>query len=235
MANLTNRQIISDIVNDLRAVNLDDRVSKKYILTKLRDFAALFIKRDAELRRLLNISDIWVEVQCVELEQRPLVECCEIDIPNCTMVMRSIKKIPETFETTYKELLEVHNPIYAKEFKQITPKEYKNIKSREFQDKRMKYYWISNGYLIIPDSLVEIVTLRGAFINPAEAKKLNSCDSGEDENGCVSVLDQMFVCPDYLLPVVKQEVLKDLFNFYKRNVLDETPNINTNIKVTDKQ
>lgn len=234
MANLTNRQIISDIITDLRAVNLDDKVPKRYILNKLRDFAALFIKRDAELRRLLNISDIWTDVSCVEMCEAPLVECCDIDIPDCTMVMKSKKKIPETYETIYRELLEVHNPTYAREFKQVTPKEYKNIKLREFQDRRIKYYWISNGFLIIPDSFVQIVTLRGVFVNPADAKKLNSCLSSEGE-GCVSTLDQQFVCPDYLLPVVKQEVLKDLFNFYKRNVLDESPNLNTNLKVNDRQ
>lgn len=229
MANLTNRQIISDITNDLRALNLDDRVSKRYIHNKLRDFAALFIKRDADLRRLFNISDLWTEVQCVEMCPSSLVECCDIDIPNCTVIMKSKHKIPETYETFYKEILEVYNPVFAKEFKQITPKEYKDIKLREFQDKRIKYFWLSNGYLIIPDTMIDVVVLRGAFINPADAKKLNSCGDN-DSSSCVGILDQPFVCPDYLLAVVKQETLKDLFNFYKRNVLDEKPNINTNLK-----
>jgi hypothetical protein len=233
MANLTNRQIISDIIIDLRAVNLDEKVSKRYILNKLRNFAALFIKRDAEARKLQGISDLWTEVQCVELREAPLIECCDIDIPNCVTVMKSKYKIPATYETLYKEMLEVHNPLYAKEFKQIAPKEYKDIKLREFQDKRIKYYWFSNGFLIIPDSLVETVTLRGAFVNPAEALKLNSCAS--QDNACISLLDQPFVCPDYLVPVVKQETLKDLFSFYKRNVLDENPNLNTNIKVNERQ
>jgi hypothetical protein len=150
-----------------------------------------------------------------------LVDCCDIDIPDCTKVMKSKKKIPETYETFYKELLEVHNSTYAKEFRQITPKEYKNIRLREFQDKRIKYFWLSNGYLIIPDSFVQTITLRGAFVNPAEADK------------CVSLLDQPFVCPDYLVTVVKQETLKDLYNFYKRVVTDESPNLNNNQKVDD--
>jgi hypothetical protein len=233
MANLTNRQIISDIISDLRAVNLDDKVSKRHILNKLRGFAALFIKRDTDTRRLLNISDIWVDVPCVELCEAPLIDCCNIDIPNCKFVMKSKKKLPEVYETFYKELLEVHNPVYAKEFRQITPKEYKNILAREFQDKRIKYFWISNGHLIIPDSMVEVVTLRGAFINPAEAKKLSGCLEGDDK--CISLLDQPFNCPDYLIPVIKQEALKDLYNFYKRTVTDESPNQNNNTKVNDQQ
>jgi hypothetical protein len=234
MSNLTNRQIISDILIDLRAVNLDDKVSKRYILNKLRNYAALFIKRDAEARKLLGISDLWTDVQCVELCETPLVECCDIDIPNCNTVMKSKHKIPQTFETLYKEMLEVHNPTYAKEFKQITPKEYKNIKLREFQDKRIKYYWFTNGYLVIPDSLVETVTLRGAFVNPAEAKKLNACN-GDEGSKCISTLDQPFVCPDYLVPVVKEATLKDLFSYYKRSIADEQPNLNTNIKVNEQR
>lgn len=234
MANVTNRQIISDIISDLRAVNLDDKVSKRYILNKLRGFAALFIKRDTEARKLLNVSDIWLDVPCVELCEAPLIECCNIDIPNCKFVMKSKKKVSETYETSYKELLEVHNPTYAKEFRQITPKEYKNITAREFQDKRIKYFWISNGYIVIPDSRVEVVTLRGVFVNPAEAKKMSACLEQEGDE-CVTLLDQPFNCPDYLVAVVKQETLKDLFNFYKRTVTDENPNLNNNVKVNEQQ
>ena len=232
MANLSNRMIISDIVSDLRAMNIDDKVSKRHILNKLRGFLALFIKRDADARRVVNISDIWLEVSCVELCQAPLIDCCNIDIPKCKFVMKSKKKIPETYETFYKELIEVHNPLYAKEFKQITPKEYKNILAREFQDKRIKYFWISNGYIIIPDSLVEAITIRGVFVNPAEAMRLNSC---LEQDECISFLDQPFNCPDYLIPVVKQETLKDLFSFYKRSIADENPNMNNLIKVNESQ
>jgi hypothetical protein len=230
MANLTNRQIISDIINDLRSVNLDEKVSKRYIHNKLRGYASLFIKRDAEARKLLNITDLWTDVDCVELCEAPLADCCNIDIPDCTTVMKSKKKISEVYETLYRGLLEVHNPIYAKEFREITPKDYKDVKAREFQDRRIKYYWISNGFLIIPDSMVEVVTLRGVFANPAEAKKMSACYQSDSNGGCISLLDQPFVCPDYLVAVIKQEVLKDLFNFYKRNVLDEKPNLNTNEK-----
>lgn len=233
MATITNRQIISDIVNDLRALNLDDRVSKKYILSKLRSYASLFIKRDGDTRRLVNISEIWTNVPCVELCEVPIVECCNIDIPNCKTVMRSRKKLPEILQVLYKELLQVFNPIYGKEFIPTTPQQYKNIISREFVDRRLKYYWIANGYLIVPDALVTIVTLRGVFLSPAEAIKLNSCIPANEQE-CISILDQPFTCPDYLVSVVKSETLKDLFNFYKRVVVDEAPNLNTNEKVTEK-
>lgn len=230
MATQTNRQIISDILTDLRANNIDDKVSKRYILNKLRDFSALMIKRDAEMRRILGLSELWTDVPCVELCEAPLVECCNVDIPNCDTVMRSRKKIPKMYQTMYKELIQVFNVKYAREFRQITPQEYKNIISREYQDRRIKYFWISNDYLVIPDAMIDVVNIRGVFLNPADAKKLNSCEKQSDDK-CPSLLDQQFVCPDYLLPVVKQEVLKDLFSFYKRNILDEAPNSNTNLKV----
>jgi hypothetical protein len=194
MPNLTNRQIISDITADLRANNLDDKVSKRFILNKLRAYASTYIRQDAKNRIIMNLTDLWTDVTCVEMCEYPLVDCCNEDIPDCTTVMRSKKKIPDTYETSYGELLEVHNPTYAKEFRQTTPKAYKNIKLREFQDRRIKYYWLSNGYLIIPDSSVQIVSLRGVFENPAEAKKLNSCI--KDDSNCPTMLDEPFVCPD---------------------------------------
>lgn len=233
MPNLTNRQIISDIVSDLRANDLDDRVSRRWILNKLRDYAALYIKRDAEARRLFGLADLWVDVPCVELCEAPIVDCCEVDIPGCKTVMRSIKEIPQTYETLYREMIQVFNVEYAKEFRQITPQEYKNIIVREFKDPRIKYFWIQNKHLIVPDSLVKAVTVRGVFINPNDAKKLNSCLTEEEQ--CSPMLDQPFICPDYLLAVVKSETLKDLYNFYKRSVVDENPNVNTNIKVNENQ
>lgn len=234
MSNLTNRQIISDVMSDLRAVNLDDKVSKRFILNKLRGYTALFIKRDTDARRVFNISDIWLDVPCVEFCETPLVDCCNIDIPNCKFVMKSKKKVAETYETFYKELLEVHNPTYGKEFRQITPKDYKDIKAREFQDKRIKYFWISNEHIIIPDAMVEVATIRGVFVNPADAKKMSGCLENDNDK-CVGLLDQPFNCPDYLIPVIKQETLKDLFNFFKRTPTDESPNLNNNLKVNDNQ
>lgn len=233
MPNLTNRQIISDIITDLRAANLDDKVSKRFILNKLRSYASTLIRQDARNRIIMNLTDLWTDVSCVEMCEAPLVDCCNEDIPDCTTVMRSRKKIPDTYETSYGEMLEVHNPTYAKEFRQTTPKAYKDIKLREFQDKRIKYYWLSNGYLIIPDSSIQIVSIRGVFENPADAKKLNSCSTETEK--CPSILDQPFVCPDYLISIVKQETLKDLFGFFKRVTTDENPNLNNNIKVNEQQ
>jgi hypothetical protein len=229
MANVSNRQIISDIVGDLRALNLDDRVSKKYILSKLRSFAAILIKRDADTRRLLRISEIWTNVPCVELCEVPIVDCCDIDIPNCQTVMKSRKPLPDLLQTQNKELLQIFNPKWSREFKLITPQEYKNIIDREFHDPRLKYFWLDNNYIIVPDALVTDVRVRGVFVSPADANKLNSCIPSNEQE-CVSILDQPFVCPDYLVGPVKQETLKDLFSFYKRNVVDENPNLNTEEK-----
>lgn len=233
MASITNRQIISDIVNDLRALDLDDRVSKRYILNKLRSYASSFIKRDGDARTLLNIAEIWTNVPCVELCEVPLVDCCDIDIPNCKTIMRSRKKLPEILQLRYRELLQVFNPIYSKGFIPTTPQQYKNIISREFVDIRLKYFWIANNYLVVPDADVTTVTIRGVFLNQADALELNSCIPTE-EQACVSILDQPFTCPDYLIPDVKAATLKDLFSFYKRVTVDEAPNLNTNEKVTEK-
>ncbi len=234
MANITNRQIISDIVGDLRALNLDDRVSKKYILSKLRSYASLLIKRDADTRRLFRISEIWTNVPCVELCEVPIVECCDIDIPNCQTVMKSRRPLPELLETQNKELLQIFNPKYSREFKLITPQEYKNIIDREYQDPRLKYFWLDDGYIVVPDAMVTDVRIRGVFVSPADAQKLNNCVPS-DQEACVSILDQPFTCPDYLVAPVKQETIKDLFGFFKRNVVDEEPDLNTNIKKNEKQ
>ena len=43
-------------------------------------------------------------------------------------------------------------------------------------------------------------------------------------------MDDEFPCPPHLLSTVKQETIKDLFNFYKRNILTNVDALDTNIK-----
>jgi hypothetical protein len=80
---------------------------------------------------------------------------------------------------------------------------------------------------------VQSVRLRGVFEDPAAALKLDSCSESEEK--CTSLLDQPFVCPDYLESVIKKETLNDLFGFYKRVTTDESPNMNNNLKVNEQQ
>jgi hypothetical protein len=233
--------LISEIRNDIRALNIDDFIPPKYIFNKLKGYCSLFIKRDSDNRRLFKLNNLWTTITCLSLQKSSLIQCCDIDIPSCKSVMKSVLQLPELYSTIYGNLINVTSVDGSTVYLQSSPNQYKDLFNREYYNKKQKYFWIENNYLIIPDTEVEVVTVRGMFINGAEAKKLNNCEkqiassNSNSNKNCTSILDEEFVCPDYLLAVVKQETLKDILNGFKRIIVDEVPNGNNSDKVQDRQ
>lgn len=224
----TVREVISEVRNDLRANSIDEWVPSKYIHSKLKGAASLFIKREADDRRLQKYLDIWTVIECLEMEEIPLIQCCNIDIPNCKTVMRSKKKLPDIYSTRYGYAMTISSVDYERDYLATTPREYKYNMNREFVDRSKRYFWIENGHLIIPGSMVQNVRVRAIFVDKAAAVRLNTC--GDENTGCVNFLDQEFVVPEHLLKNVKDATTSAILNSYKQLQPDELPNQNANEK-----
>lgn len=225
---MKNSEIISEIINDLRALQVDDRISSRYVLSKLRDKAALYIKRENDLFRLFDQQEIWTTIDCIEMVPADIVQCCDIQIEKCKFFMRSKYKIPDIYSYRNGSVIrEVMSMDGSKNFLPTTPIKYKAILDREFLDKRLKYFWFENGYLIIPDSQVQSIRLTGYFQDISKAKELG-CNPRPIK--CSNPLDEEFQCPSHLRAIVKQDTITDLFNFYGRKVKDENANDDLNKK-----
>lgn len=216
------REIISEIRNNVRAVAMDMWIPAKYIHLKLKGYASLYIKREADDKRLFRYTELWSTIECLEMKETDLVNCCNISIPNCKKVMKSVKKLPEIYSTRFGYLMNVSSVDYDRDYLQTTPQQYKYTKSREFQDKSKRYFWIENGYLIVPDSMVKVLRVRAMFINKAEALATN-CDV---TSGCINFMDQEFVAPEHLLQDIKNATTTEILNTFRRVVPDEMPNNN---------
>jgi hypothetical protein len=149
----TLRQAISDIVNDLRAYNLDDRFSFRFLANKLKGKIETFIKQDSEVRAIFNINEIWKAIPCVELEDADYGVCSEY-YDYCDVLKRSKIKLPDVYTGRYGNFIKVLNVNNSNEYKQIKSFEYKDIKRREYRNKSIKYFWVEDGYLYIPDILI---------------------------------------------------------------------------------
>ena len=235
---MKNKEIVSEIVNDLRALNIDDRISSRYVLSKLRGFLSLYIKRENDQRRLYNYDNIWLTVPCVKMIPSNDVECCGVRIPKCKLWMRSEKPIPELYRTgagpAIKEVQSMRGDIV---FDKSTLKDFERSAKRRWQDKTVKYYWIENGHLVIPDTEIEYVTLIAYFKDKKAGKLLSGCPENEcdpKDLTCSLPMDEDFDCPDYLEAQIKQDTITNLFNFYKRNIVDDVPNLSTNQKTNNK-
>lgn len=229
---MTNGEIVSEITNALRALNIDDRISPRYILSVVRDKVALYVKRENERYRLYNYEDIWTTIECIEMEPADKVQCCDIEIPKCRFYMRSVKKLPAMYSFNNGPVVrEVISLDDSTEFISSNPRAYRKTLDREFIDKTTKYYWFQNNHLIIPDTQVRSITFTGYFQDPAEAIGIgcggnNSLNYGD----CTNPLDMDFQCPPHLRAIVKQDSLNEIMNSFKRVVVDENPNLSNNIK-----
>lgn len=226
----TIRDMVSELQTDLKAYNLDQHVSKRYIYSKLKDATSFIIKRE-ELIKMFRQRELFVPINCFEMEEVPLISCCNVDIPTCDTVMRSKNKLPKLFANTFINNFLLVTNVKGTMYNLTTPSSYQRIMDQEYRDKSQKYYWIAGEYIIIPEG-PEVISVSGIFIESEEAKKLSSCyDSKEDINSngyCKTKLDNNFNCPEHLLFNVKDMALSSLLKAFAQIPNDDNPNGNSN-------
>lgn len=217
----TLRQVLSDLSGDIKALNLDDRQSFRFLASKFRDKIQVFIRQDARSRELVSESNIWKSIDCVEFKDVDVIDCC--DVNDDTLIKKSKVEIPEAYSTTYGNLIKVFTLDGLIEYKEIKPFEYKDFINRPYS--KGKYFWLSNKHLFVPDATFKAAKVLVIAKNPLEVDILNGkC------NKCTSPLDAELNYPSYLITVAKRAVLDELSGITARTVVDEKPNLNENEK-----
>lgn len=215
----TLRELCSDIQDELKANNIDDRYSFRFLISRIKDKIRNFIKQDADNRRILKLTELWHTFPIIHMEEVSYINY-NIDIPDMRMLMKSKTKLSKTFSTNYGDLLKVFTISGDIEYRLTTKVNYKDILNLEFRNKSIKYYWVEDDYIYIPDSKVEELKLIGLPENPTDL----DCDP------CARPLDAILSFPSYLIDIVKKDILNELLNS-KRVAEDANPNLNPNVKV----
>jgi len=210
---MTIREIISLVRNELNTITLDDRISNRYIYSKIITYSDIIIKRESDSRRLFNNTNIFSVDECFKLKESKLVNCTTVYIPNCATVMKSVDKLPTFYSSIYGNLLLVSTLDESNRFEQTTPENFKNINNREFKP-RTGYYWINDGYLVIPNSEVEAVKIR--WVSKKEVNEITS-------------LDEKIGIPEWLTSDIIRMVVTDIRNM-RAIPKDENPDMNINNK-----
>lgn len=215
------KQIISDLATDLKATRLDDRLSNRFLISKFRDKIQNFLRQDARSREILKDNSVWKSISCIKLIDVDPTGCgCG---PGCNTLKRTEVKIPEAYNTNYGLLIKVLLIDFSKEFRPIQRNEYADYINREYS-KKIKVYWIEDGYVYIPNVDIEDITVLILAKDPLQVDKLNNAVSQ-----CVSPLEADINYPDYLITLAKKEVLSELVA-EKGIVSDEKGDDNTNRK-----
>jgi len=220
---MLNSQVASRIISTLKSNSKDGRLSRRLVLSVAESKAKFLISQKLNDKSLHREQNLYQTVSCIEMVTEDVVKCPIIEFRRCDSLQRSKLKLPELIHSRYghslKEVLSVDENT---PFISITPAQYRLNKSRSLKRKE-NYFYVKDGYLYLPDSEVQSVTLIVITQDLYDLYTISECKNGD----CKSAWDYEFICPDKLLEVVIQETIKEL-SITKQIQEDVNPNLNGN-------
>jgi len=205
------KEFIAQVKEDLNSLAFDDYVPDEYIYEKAMNIFDLIIKRESDGRKLWSDSKIFTIIKCFEMEETSATFCGES--LSCSTINKSVSPLPLTYNGSTLQITDIFgNFIY----KESSPSKY-NISVNRGVPVRGGFYWIENGYLVIPGESVPNVQLR-------------LITKSYKQTECQSMLDVQFSIPDYLQSAVVDATVKKILETRKRIPIDENTDLNTNSK-----
>ena len=227
---MTNREIVSKITNRLRALNINDFISPKFVLFSAIDATSELIKRQSDRAKLFTQQEGWTAIDCIEMVEVPVTECGAIEMKQTQKLMKSKYPIPDTFTGDFGDIIKYVASInFNTYYNRVTPREWSAIQKRQFQGK--KYYFILNNHLYIPcinnsEPSPETIRMEAFFKYKWIAENFGKQGCSDCKKQCIKPLDYDFVCSDDLIEAVVTETVKDIAASLGISI-DEKANMNT--------
>lgn len=228
---ITNSEFVSRIINNLKALSKDSHISRRFILGIGRTKSAFLISQKIDEMTMFKEEGLITTIDCFCLEQVEAKVCDIFEFRLCQNLMKSTKKIPEGFfGKNGVGIVSVVSIDGEHVYDYITPQRYSLTLRNKYRKGNIRYYYIKDGYLYLPDSTNELVELRMFVIDKAKAEEACCCPDKVKENKCKSAWESEFICPDRFLDLVIKDTLQEVGNFYRTSVSDENPNLTENQK-----
>lgn len=220
----TNGEIVSRIINTLRALSKDSRLSRRYVLKTLQNKAKFFIAQKLNDKSLFRENNLFKALDCLEMKKIDVYKCDILEFRACKKLMRSKCKLPELIYSKYgASILEVTSIDGEYLFRPITLSQYRINKSRAGNDINQQFFYLKDGYLYLPDSDVKLVSVYLLTLDLFDKEQCSNCSSEK----CKSIWEFEFPIPDKLLEVVVSETLKEL-SMNRQIQEDQNPNMQDN-------
>lgn len=218
----TLRHLVSAVRSLHRLLSTDNSITDRAVASEIRANSLLLIKREMNLRKLWATDTVFTTLQCVEMEEVDITECCDYT-GDCT-IARSKHKIPRISEGNYQYAIQGVYSINVlggkgKKVKEITVNRYLNLLKLPFT-KKEEYFWISNDYLYVTNPKVEKIRLVALFEEDVPNEiRYPDCNCASfpvtTEEWCKNPLDREFYLPGYLekqvLELTSQKLLQTYF------------------------
>lgn len=222
---MTNSELVSRVINGLKAINKDDRVSRRFILNVAKQKAEYYISTKLTDHSIYREDNLYTTVECFEMEKIEIIKCDIIEFRTCKNIMKSKNKIPGLVYSKYgNSLKEITSIDDERDFFATTPRQYRKDKDRQGSEDLIRFY-VKDGYLYLLDTEVKRVNL---YLLTQDTEKIEGI-CGCYEETCKSLWDYDFICPSKLTKIVIEETIQELFAS-KQVTPDTNPNLDNNQK-----
>lgn len=197
----TNADLIARVKSANKFVSDDDLISDRYIYQILKSKAAVLLRREINLRRLLFSDNVYQAYECLQLIEAKGTEC-DLDCP----IRRSQKKLPKIDEGLYSYFIQgVYNTSNSEELYPTTIRDFINHRRLRVKTSK-KFYTIRQGYLYVLDPDIEGINIYACFT-----------ESIEDMDGsqCMSMYEKEFKFPEYLTDNLIEMCTQSLLTYQK--------------------
>lgn len=225
---MTNREFVGQILSDFKSVSKDTYIPRRYILREARTIVTTYMAQRLDNNTLYNAYDIIQTIDCLKLKKEDVIKCGVVEFNNCNSLMKSEKELKGILTGRVGvSIFSVSSIDDGYEFRYVTPKGFKNKKRNKYIRDLEKYYTVKNGYLYLLNSEVEAVRVE---LISLEESSIEDCDCNKEGKSCKTIWEDAFVCPDNILSLVKEGVLKSIASFRMRISKDENPDLDENTK-----
>ena len=224
---MKNSEFASRVVNDLNALNKDSHISRRWILSIGRNKAESYIVQHWDGGQMIEDRNILTCIDCVRMIEVDKIDCCDVEFPLCSTLMRSEHRLPGLMYTGMGPIItkvsNVDGTVYYF-YKDL--RSYRNHVKRKYAFVGPKFFYIHDGYLYIPDEHIELINICYFTMKRREAMLLSACATPDL---CTSEWDYDFIYPVKMIEAIMSETIKEA-SLKLQIPTDENPNMDSNQK-----
>lgn len=202
---MTNGELVSRVVNDLKAYTKDSHVSKRWIINIAKNKAAWLLAQRLGDKTVVKEDNLYTTLKCFELCEDNIIDCNIVEFKSCKSLMKSTEKLPEMVYSRLGPAISSVVSLDGKVYHPTSLKRYDVEKNRNTVGKKRLYY-VSDGYLYLPDSTTEVVNITLMALDKSEVDKVSGCSDCDE---CESYWDKEFVVSDKLIEYVIIDTIKE--------------------------
>jgi len=198
---------ISRVRNSLKTVKEDPFMTDRFLYSLIMKYAKTLIKRESRMENIYKHKSLFKEIPCVDLIEVDRIEACCIGIQTGCTFMRSKERLPKLLEVDNGPIIRsVSSLDYSVSAQDTLPTVYTNMtKTSGFKYNKNKYYWITDGYIYIPDVTWESIRIDAIFDEDVSSSLCNV-----DSTDCIAEQDRELAIPEHLFSEIEQMVRQEI-------------------------